>query len=170
MAQGDQVRIISSEQTGLQGRILTLTDRIAEIGLNTVDIRGEDVVVDIVSVPLECLQRHFKVGDNVRVQAGAQYGREGIVIVVGMADLTFAERRTDESVEVLQDDVTWHDPQLTFVNPESVPSDMRLFSNCPMQNPWIMQMVQVISGLFKGYLGYIKSVNVSTIDVEMVTS
>ncbi|KAI0919789.1 hypothetical protein AcV5_001761 [Taiwanofungus camphoratus] len=52
-------------------------------------------------------------------------------------------------IEVLQDNVTWHDPQLTFANPES--------------------MVQVISGLFKGYLGYIKSVNVLTIDVEMVT-
>ncbi|KAI0919981.1 hypothetical protein AcV5_001912 [Taiwanofungus camphoratus] len=38
-----------------------------------------------------------------------------------------------------------------------------------MHNPWIMQMVQVISGPFKGYLGYIKSVNVSTIDIKMVT-
>ncbi|KAI0924081.1 hypothetical protein AcV5_009433 [Taiwanofungus camphoratus] len=94
MAQGDRVRIISGKQTGLQGHILTLTDGIAEIGLDTVDIRGEDVAVNIVLVPLGCLQRHFKVGDN---------------------------------------------------------------------------MVQVISGPFKGYLGYIKSVNVSTIDVEMVT-
>ncbi|KAI0924113.1 hypothetical protein AcV5_009453 [Taiwanofungus camphoratus] len=77
MAQGDRVRIISGKQTGLQGHILTLTDGIAEIGLDTVDIRGEDVAVNIVLVPLGCLQRHFKVGDNVRVQAGAQYGSHG---------------------------------------------------------------------------------------------
>ncbi|KAI0919980.1 hypothetical protein AcV5_001911 [Taiwanofungus camphoratus] len=86
MAQGDQVRIIF--------------DGIAEIGLDTVDIRSEDVAVNIVSVPLGCLQHHFKVGDNVRVQADAQYGREGIVIVVGTADLTFTKHHTDESRSV----------------------------------------------------------------------
>lgn len=74
----EQVEIIQGEESGLRGHVEDINQ-----GIATISLAGHHLAPDSIpslSVPIAHLRRYFAVGDPIRVVAGSQAGRNGLVV------------------------------------------------------------------------------------------
>jgi transcription elongation factor SPT5 len=86
-----QVRLVSGEQSGLTGRVLTITDDICQF-------LPDSTPTTILDVHFSDLRLHFRVGDYVRVKAGRFVGSVGWV--------TQVEQRADADLVTFIDEAS----------------------------------------------------------------
>ena len=101
---GDYVELIAGEQSGCRARVVSCGDDTASMAIEPLDLNLHPVSPPTypIDVPLRCLRRFFRVGDNIRVREGAgeHSGRSGCIVAVfdDRQRLTFVEDKTRNTV------------------------------------------------------------------------
>lgn len=78
----DRVRVVAGQLRGLSGMIQNIADGSAEVVVDR-DLNP----VQVVTVPLDHLERTFKIGDTVRVIRGVHRGSTGFIVTAGGHDV-----------------------------------------------------------------------------------
>ena len=96
---GDRVKIISGPLISICGQLESLD---FEQWLAAVHCHGTDIEPTIQDISLDCLQRYVEKGDSVRVVAGRNKERCGLVVSVMDTQVVFVEYKTREEVRVIE--------------------------------------------------------------------
>ncbi|WWC65232.1 transcription elongation factor SPT5 [Kwoniella dejecticola CBS 10117] len=97
---GDQVEVYEGEQTGLYGRVATVTQDV--IAIKAV---GGEVHDQIIEVPSRSVRKRFDVGEHVKVLAGKNQNATGMVVEVKGDVVTLMSDQGEQEIKVFSKDI-----------------------------------------------------------------
>jgi transcription antitermination factor NusG len=164
---GDRVKVLSGAFITSEGRLKSLDLELWSAEVELQEGGG------LASIPLDELERHFFVGDEVLVIAGVCKGRHGIVVSLDNEGVVFIEDKTREEVRLFSADTNallersspqvkaWnlflrsYSPDYTF---SSTPLPLQLITGRRSEHPLTGKRVLVIGrSAYKGLFGEIRA-------------
>lgn len=77
ISRGDEVEIAYGDTKGLVGKVKEIRGNIA-----TIEITKKNLGVDCIEEPVEKLTKRFKIGQHVKIVAGNDKGRTGMILKI----------------------------------------------------------------------------------------
>lgn len=106
---GDRVQVLTGEQQGLQGDVVSANNDIATV-------KPQGMTGTVLEFPLGNLRKIFAEGDHVSVLKGKHAGHTGIVVSINEDQVTFISDQSHKDVTVFANHLTKSDDSSTLVD------------------------------------------------------
>ncbi|OBZ68262.1 Transcription elongation factor SPT5 [Grifola frondosa] len=163
LAFGDRVRVYKGEQQGLFGYYHGSEGEKAAL----VQIEHGNLS-ESMRIPIDDLERYFKIGDAVRVRTGRYGNRKGFVTRIENHSVYIVDEDADEHLQILALNLDFCPPDFVYsVGPPTNTSD--LLPQRDAKDPLVGRAVHIQSGPLKGQRGLVRSTRGSVVELELTS-